>query len=128
MNAEVAATAETKPEKGRSVIWQRVQDLETKFAQMATMVEAQALQLERQDLLIGRLAEALGRRDLLTPPATVEQLRAAYKAGRSLLILKDCKSHGLNFSNGTKVEARQFQLEDMVELLERGLLAVAIAA
>lgn len=110
----------SKPLAGPGAFRARIEELED-------LVKTQGQTLARQDILLRRLADAMGRRDLLAPPATVEQLRAAHKAGQSVLVLKDCKSHGLDLRNGTKVEIRQFPLEDIIELVERGLLAVAVS-
>lgn len=98
--------------------------------QIAAMQDAQAKQetdLAELRSQLGRLAGSLGRSDVMTPAATVEQLKAAYTAGQHLHVLKDCKMPGgVNFIAGTKIEARQYPLERLLELVERGQLAVSV--
>jgi len=104
-----------------------VQTLATALGRLTEGVSRQGQELSEVRSQLGRLALAMGRQDLLTPPATVEQLREGYRAGRSLLVLKDCTvTGGFRFIAGTKVEARQYDLERMANLVEQGHLAVAV--
>lgn len=95
----------------------------------AALVESYDRQLEELRGQLARLASSMGRSDILTPPATVEQLRAAHKAGAFLLVLRDLAiagSAGMRFTAGTKIEARQYPLDRLIELIETGRLSVAV--
>lgn len=136
--AETAEVAETPAETKTSnlqgsglkvqvaALTERCDAQAERMSGLTTVVNAQTVELGELRSLIGRLATSLGRADILTPPATTEQLRVAYKQGAMLVVLKDCKVPGMNFVADTKIEARQFPLERLIELIEMGKLALAI--
>jgi hypothetical protein len=96
---------------------------------LRALVEEQGKAIAELQAQLARLAASMGRSDILTPPATVEQLRAAHKRGAQLLVLRDLAitgSAGIKFVAGTKVEARQYPLDRLIELLETGRLSVAV--
>lgn len=135
--AEAAPAASPAPEKappfGQNALKvqvaqlvEHVQRQEKALAELTAIVGQQGQELSEARSQLSRLALAMGRQDLLTPPATIEQLHDAYKAGRSLLVLKDCNIPGQRFIAGTKIEARQYDLEKMATLIEQRHLAVAV--
>lgn len=83
-------------------------------------------QVEELRAQLGRLAAAVGRGDVMTPPLTPEQLRKAHAQGQRLVSLKECTLPNLRFAAGFVFEARQYPLDRMVELIEQGLGAFAI--
>ena len=92
-------------------------------------IEAQAQMIADLRAQLGRLAASMGRSDILTTPATVDQLRAAHGAGHMLLVLRDLAIAGppaVRFTAGAKVEARQYALDRLIELVEAGKLHVAV--
>ena len=135
--ADPEATSDARSESSRAVpgsikaqVLQLLEQNARQADQIAAMQDAQAKQetdLAELRSQLGRLAGSLGRSDVMTPAATVEQLKAAYTAGQHLHVLKDCKMPGgVNFIAGTKIEARQYPLERLLELVERGQLAVSV--
>lgn len=103
--------------------------LRAEVARLAPIVESQAKDIEELRSQLARLASSMGRSDILTPPATVEQLRAAHKAGAFLLVLRELLitgSAGMRFTAGTRIEARQYPLDRLIELIETGRLSVAV--
>lgn len=92
-------------------------------------IEAQGQMIAELRGQLGRLAASMGRSDILTTPATVDQLRAAHAAGNMLLVLRDLAIAGppaVRFTAGAKIEARQYALDRLIELVEGGKLHVAV--
>jgi hypothetical protein len=105
--------------------------LELEVASLQGTVARQAQQLADLNSQIARLAAAVGRGDLLTPSATVEQIKAAHAQGKQLLVLKTCHqtgSNGVHFIASTRIEPRQFHLDRIIELVDSGEVAFALVA
>lgn len=98
--------------------------------------DALALVLERLDALErevaelravqGRTAEALGRRDLLAPPASYEQVQAALAAGAELLVLRDYKAGPLNIKAMTRLHGSSIDHGKILAGVASGGLCVSI--
>ncbi len=78
--------------------------------------------------VLGRIGTALNRQDLLTPPATAEQVRAALKVGCTLLVLQAYKAMGVAFEAGRKLESNAFEHRSIIDGVASGKLLVSIVA
>lgn len=100
----------------------RVDSLSAGAATPASM----AGELDAIRAILGRIGKALNRQDLLTPPASAEQVEAALKAGCTLQVLQPYKAMGIAFEAGRRLESTAFDHRSILDGVRSGRLLVSI--
>lgn len=73
-----------------------------------------------------RVVQALGRTDIVTPPATVEQLVAALKSNPRVKILGDYKTIGVDLKAGRELDTQAFNHQALIDGVRCGKLRLSI--
>jgi len=102
----------------------RVDSLHAGAATPASM----AGELDAIRAILGRIGKALNRQDLLTPPASAEQVEAVLKAGCTLQVLQPYKAMGIAFEAGRRLESTAFDHRSILDGVRSGRLLVSIVS
>ncbi len=75
---------------------------------------------------VERIANMLGRHDIISPPASVEQIEEALKQRARLRILNDYQTPTLRLSAGRVIEGQSFNHQTLLDGVRSGKLKVSV--